>query len=180
MAVKSKIEMQGLLERVIDMYMNDGVTLTDIANTLSDEGYDLSVAGVQRVVRNNKELIKEQKMMQDHVDAYLEKFRNSPNTDVSEINLQIMQRNVFKALGELDFSASSFSDPVKMTSMITRLADSQVNLSRLRVEFNKGVDAAKDKINKSLRELLKEKDPELLLKLLSIVKEMKIEHSKRG
>ncbi|RYU41891.1 DUF3486 family protein [Aliivibrio finisterrensis] len=180
MAKKSKIEMQGLLERVIDMYVNDGVTLTDITNTLSDEGYDLSVSGVQRVVRNNKELIEEQRLIQEHADAFLNEFRNSPNTDVSEINLQIMQRNVFNALRELDFSAYKFEDPTKLANLVARLSDSQVNLSRLRVEFNKGVDAAKDKIEKSLQVLLKEKDPELLLKLVTIVKEMKIENSKRG
>ncbi|PKF50918.1 phage protein Gp27 family protein [Enterovibrio nigricans] len=180
MANKSKIEMQGLLERVIAMYVNEHVTLTDIAKTLQDEGYDVSRTGVYRVIRTNEELIKEQRLVQEHADAFLKEFRNSPNTDVSEINLQIMQRNVFNALRDLDFSAYKFEDPTKLANLVARLADSQVNLSRLRVEFNKGVDAAKDKIEKSLRVLLKEKDPELLLKLVTIVQEMKVENSKRG
>lgn len=181
MAPRSKVELLGLLDRVIEMYSVDKMTLTDIEQVLKDDGYDVSRSAVHRVIRSNQELIEEQRLAQEQAELFISEFRDSPNTDISELNLQIMQRYMFKVLREVDFGPEAFKDPTKLANLVARLSDAQVNLDRLKVEFRKGVDAAKAEFERQLTDILKAEHPELLLNLVEIIQKLRIEQKpKRG
>ncbi|WP_172379782.1 phage protein Gp27 family protein [Vibrio sp. Vb339] len=181
MAPRSKVELHGLLERVIEMYTVDKMKLDDIAEALKEDGFDISRSSVHRVLRSNQELIEEQRLVQEQAEVFLKEFKDSPNTDISELNLQIMQRYMFKVLRELEFGPESFKDPNKLANLLARLSDAQVNLDRLKVEFRKGVDAAKVEFESQLTDMLKETRPELLLELVGIIQTIRIDQKpKRG
>ncbi|CAK3978182.1 hypothetical protein VCRA2122O392_760001 [Vibrio crassostreae] len=56
-----------------------------------------------------------------------------------------------------------------------------MNLDRLKVEFRKGVDAAKAEFESQLTDILKETRPELLLELVSIIQKIRVDQkTKRG
>ena len=179
MSKKSKIELQGLTERIIDMYDKDQMTMKDIAMVLADEGYEVSCTGVYREVSRWKKLLESQKVQDKYASQFLQEFKNRPNTDISELNLQIMQRKIFAALQELEDDKVDFKDTTAMVNAMARLADSQVNLDRLKTEFQKGVQAAKDLLMGEFQHLLAKDHPEMLLKILDIIKQVDIDSDGR-
>ncbi len=179
MAKRSKIELQGLSERIIEMWDKDEMTLTDITEVLIDEGWDVSRTAVGREVNKWKDFITEQKEQDRFAQQFLREFKDRPNTDISELSLQVMQRKIFNTLQELDVDAKSFKDVSQLVGAISRLSDSQVNLDRLKTEFQKGVQAAKELFEDELREVLEEQHPELLIKLIDIIQSARIDSDGR-
>ncbi|EOW2077595.1 phage protein Gp27 family protein [Vibrio mimicus] len=179
MAKRSKIAMQGLSERIVDMWDKEKMTLTDIANVLLDEGWDVSRTGVYREVNKWKDFLDDQKEQDKFAQQFLDEFKDRPNTDISELSLQIMQRKIFGALQELDVDTKSFKDVSQLVGAIARLSDSQVNLDRLKTEFQKGVKAAKELFEDELRDVLEEQHPELLIKLIDIIQSVRIDSDGR-
>lgn len=169
MSKRSKIELQGLTERIVDMYDKDKMTLTDITTVLTDEGYEVSRTGVFREVKRMQKLLESQKVQDKYANQFLKAFKDRPNTDISELNMQIMQRKIFAALQELDDEEIDFKDTTALVNAIARLSDSQVNLDRLKTEFQKGVQAAKELLTDEFQHLLKQDHPELLLKIIDII-----------
>lgn len=179
MAKRSKIVLQGLSERIIEMWDKDEMTLTDITEVLIDEGWDVSRAGVGREVNKWKDFITEQKEQDRFAQQFLSEFKDRPNTDIAEMSLQVMQRKIFTALKELNIDVASFKDASQLVNAIARLSDSQVNLDRLKTEFQKGVQAAKELFEDELREVLEDQHPELLIKLIDIVQSARIDSDGR-
>ncbi|TOE35653.1 hypothetical protein CGJ43_25375, partial [Vibrio parahaemolyticus] len=108
MAKKSKIELQGLSERIIDMYDKEQMTLTDITAVLSDEGWEVSRAGVHREVKKWETFLEEQKERDRFANKFLDEFRDRPNTDISEIGLQVLQSKIVEVVKNYDVSTESF------------------------------------------------------------------------
>lgn len=176
---RSKIALQGLSERVVDMYDNDKMTLTDITNVLSDEGYEVSRTGVQREVKKWEEFIAEQKEQEHLASQFLDAFKDRPNTDISELTMQIMQNKMLKALKEFDVNENSFKDASQFVHAIARLSDSQVNLDKLKIAFQTGVQAAKEQLEDEFTALLEKEHPELLLRVLDVIQSVRIESDGR-
>lgn len=179
MTQRSKIELQGLSERIIEMYNQDNMTMTDIANVLSDEGYEVSRSGVHREVKKWESFIAEQKEQEQLASQFLDAFKDRPNTDISEMTMQIMQRKMLTALKEFDINEKSFKDASQFVHAIARLSDSQVNLDKLKIAFQTGVQAAKEQLQEEFRHLLENEHPELLLKILDIIQSVNIESDGR-
>lgn len=179
MTQRSKIELQGLSERIVDMYNKDKMTMRDIVTVLSDEGYEVSQAGVHREVKKWESFIAEQKEQEQLARQFVDAFKDRPNTDISEMTMQIMQRKMLSALQEFDINDKSFKDASQFVHAIARLSDSQVNLDKLKIAFQTGVQAAKEQLEDEFRHLLKKDHPELLLKLIDIIKKARIESDGR-
>ncbi|EJB8506374.1 DUF3486 family protein [Vibrio parahaemolyticus] len=175
MAKKSKIELQGLSERIIDMYDKEQMTLTDITAVLSDEGWEVSRAGVHREVKKWETFLEEQKERDRFAKKFLDEFRDRPNTDVSEIGLQVLQSKIVEVVKNYDVTTNSFGDITKLVNSLARLSDSQVNLDRLKTEFRKGVDAAKKELEDEFKVLLEESNPELLIQLVEIIRSVRVD-----
>lgn len=171
---RPKVVIMGLVERVAKMHIDQNMTFTDIALVLQDEGYDVSRSGVHRAYHRNKKLIDEQRALESAFKDFVKEIKDKPNTDVSEINLQVLQRKAFAALSDVEFEDLAESDPAKLVNLVARLADSQVNLDRLKIAFREGVDVAKKEIEAELTKVLKDKDPDLLLSLIKIIQQMKV------
>ena len=56
---RSKIELQGLVDRIVAMYINQGKRQQDIADKLTAEGYEVSKGGVNRTIRSHAKRLQE-------------------------------------------------------------------------------------------------------------------------
>lgn len=176
---RSKIELQGLSERIIDMYNKEQMTLTDITAVLHDEGWDVSRIGVHREVKKWESFLQEQKERDRFAKQFLDEFRDRPNTDISEMTLQIVQSKLLEVVRNYDIDGDSFKDVSKLVNAIGRMSDSQVNLDRLKTAFQKGVQAAKRELESEFTALLEKDHPDLLLKILDIIERAHVDSDGR-
>ncbi len=179
MTKRTKIELQGLSERIVEMWDKDKMTLTDITTVLIEEGWDVSRAGVHREVNKWKDFVSEQKEQDRFAEMFLAEFKDRPNTDIGEMSIQVLTRKIFASLQDLELDISSFKDASQLIGAVARLSDAQVNLDRLKTEFQKGVQAAKELFEDELREVLEENHPDLLLKLIDIIQSARIDSDGR-
>lgn len=152
---RSKIELQGLSERIIDMYNKEQMTLTDITAVLHDEGWDVSRIGVHREVKKWESFLQEQKERDRFAKQFLDEFRDRPNTDISEMTLQIVQSKLLEVVRNYDIDGDSFKDVSKLVNAIGRMSDSQVNLDRLKRPSKKGFKLQSESWKVSSRPCLK-------------------------
>lgn len=179
MAKRTKIDLQGLSERIIEMWDRDKMTLTDITTVLVEEGWDVNRTSVYREVNKWKDFVSEQKEQDRFAEMFLAEFKDRPNTDIGEMSIQVLMRKIFASLQDLEVDTSSFKDASQLIGAVARLSDAQVNLDRLKTEFQKGVQAAKELFEDELRDVLEEHHPELLLKLIDIIQSARIDSDGR-
>lgn len=165
MAQRSKIELSGLLERVLQEYKR-GKTLKEIEAILRDEGYDVSRESIRRSIKSSKEIAKLYKQSMDEARVLLEEVRNNTNTDVLETTTSLVANKLFavaKSLDDLDFSdASAFIEAIQ------KMSQAQVSMAKLRLSYQKGAEAAKAAVMRELQKALAE-HPDIVERIAVIV-----------
>ncbi|MCG7551353.1 phage protein Gp27 family protein [Pseudoalteromonas sp. Of7M-16] len=172
MPPRPKLEMLGILERVIKMYAEDKMEIRAIETILKAEGYDVSKSAIQRSLKSYEEVAAQHRQVLDEAKLLMDTVKNTPNTDIFESVHSIMAGKMLgfaKSLDELDFS-----NPEKFIASLADLSRAQVNIGRLRMEYEKGFAAAKKQFLRELAEELKT-EPDLLKKLRDIVKRINAE-----
>ena len=166
MGRKNKVELFGLVERVISLYDNEHKTLEEIETILRDDGFDLSRESIRRSLKSSREVAEQYRRAVEESKVIIETVRNNPNTDVVETITSMLAGQLFEYVKSVD--ALQFKDPKDMVGAIKDLANSQVKLSKFRLDFQKGYDTAKKDFLESLQKEL-EDHPELLSQLTNIV-----------
>jgi len=162
MSRRSKVDLYGLLDRIIRLYEDEKKTIADIEAILRAEGYDISRESIRRKLKSSKEIAEVYRKSIEEAQILIDAVRNNPNTDVIEVTLSLLAHKLFeftKTVEELDFQdADEFIKAV-------------VKVARLRLD-QKGFEAAKKEILRMLS-LELSKDHELLKKLTDIINRVK-------
>jgi len=166
MGRRAKSEMLDLSERIIRMYTQQHMTCASIAETLQDEGYDLSREAIRRSVKSSKQVAKKFLEATEEAKILVDAVRSNPNTDVLEATTTLLARRIFEFVRDVD--DMDFDDPAKLTHALASLASSQTKVAKLRLDYQKGFDAAKKAILEKMKEELAQY-PDLLQKLTAIV-----------
>ncbi|NOU49976.1 DUF3486 family protein [Pseudoalteromonas sp. JBTF-M23] len=166
MPPRPKLEMLGLLERVIRMYTEDKMEIRVIEQVLKAEGFDVSKSSIQRSLKSYEEVAAQHQQVLDEAKLLMETVKNTPNTDIFESVNSIMAGKFLEFAKSMD--GLDFTSPEKFIASLADLSRAQANLGRLRMEYEKGFEAAKSKFLKELAGQLKS-EPELLQKLREIV-----------
>ena len=169
---RSKIEMQGLLERIVSMYANEKKTIMQITKILSNENYTVSKSGIHRALKSNQEIIKKHNEIQEQAKAILSEVKNDPNLNISELIMTLSQEKLFECLKNSEFSAADFKNPDKLLDSIARMGNAQVNLSRLKKEYIDGFKYAIKEVEINLLQILKKDNPKILQKIISSLKKI--------
>ena len=170
MSRRSKVDLYGLLDRIIRLYEEEKKTIADIETILRAEGYDISRESIRRKLKSSKEIAEVYRKSIEEAQVLIDAVRNNPNTDVIEVTSSLLAHKLFeftKTIEELDFQSAD-----EFIRAVQRLADAQVKVARLRLDYQKGFETAKKEIIQALSvELAKE--PELLRKLKDIINNVK-------
>jgi len=170
MSRRSKVDLYGLLDRVIYLYEQEKRSIAEIEQILRAEGYDISRESIRRKIKSSREIAEVYRKSLEEAKVLIDAVRSNPNTDVIEVTSSLLAHKLFefsKTIEELDFQSAE-----EFIKAVQRLADAQVKVARLRLDYQKGFEAAKKEIIQALSvELAKE--PELLRKLKDIINNIK-------
>ena len=170
MGARSKVDLYGLLDRVVKLHTGeeDGnkYTIAEIETKLREEGYDISRESIRRKLKSSKEVAEVYRKSLEEAKILLDAVRDNPNTDVVEVTNSLLAHKLFdfaKSVDELNFE-----DAGDFVQAVQRLSDAQVKVAKLRLDYQKGFDAAKQAVMEEIsREL--GKHPDLKAKLVTII-----------
>ncbi len=170
MPPRKKLELLGLVERVIEMWDRDKMTHREIEAVLRREGFDVSRGAIQRTLKEYKDVAETFQRGLREAEKLIEAVKAHPNTDIVELSSTLLAQHILDYVKDID--GLEFADGAELSKAIARLSRAQVNVARLRLEHTKGFDAAKKAVLAELgRELSRE--PGLLEKLSAVVERLK-------
>lgn len=165
MSRRSKVELYGLVERVVRLW-EEGKTLQEIEGILRSEGYDISREAIRRKLKSVKEVAEVYRKSVEEAKVLLEEVRNNPNTDVVEVVNTLLAHHLMNFIKSVE--SIDFDDPMKFIEAVRKLSDAQVRVARLRLDYQRGFEAAKKEILEAVSAELS-KHPELKQKLIAII-----------
>lgn len=162
MAPRAKAELLGLIERIVTMYHGDKMQVRDIETVLRGEGIAIGKSSIHRTIRSGHDAANAYRTALAEARVMLEAVKGEPNTDVLELVTSFLATKLLKNVKDID--ALSFEDPAALIDAVYRLTRAQVATGRLRMEFEKGFEAARARILDALAETLRA-DPDTLATL---------------
>lgn len=168
MGRRSKIDLYGLVERVLKLY-DEGKTIKEIEKILRSEGYDISRESIRRKLRKTKDLVELYKKSLEEAKLLVDVVRENPNTDVIEVVTSLLAHNLMNFTKEIE--SIEFDDPLRFIEAVRKLSDAQVKVAKLRLDYQRGFEAAKREIIEAIRkELIKM--PEIKEKLITLIEKI--------
>jgi hypothetical protein len=172
MGQRSKIDIYGLVERILELYNKEQKTIHEIEQTLKAEGYDISRESIRRKLKSTKDIAELYKKSVQEAKVLVDAVRENPNTDVIEVATSLIAHNIMNFSKEVD--SINFDDPLKFIEAVRKLSEAQVKVSKLRLDFQKGFEAAKREIMQAVEAELS-KHPDLKRRLAEIIEGIKAE-----
>lgn len=166
MPARKKAELYDIVERIVGMYHDDKLEIREIESRLRDEGYDISRGSIHRTLKDNKKVAEDYRRAVAEAQVLIETVRDNPNTDVLETTTSLLAQKFLEFAKSMD--AVDFDDPAKFAESLSRIARSQAQLGKLRMDYQKGFEEAKNKVMNALADALKDK-PGLLGELRLVV-----------
>ena len=168
---RPKAELLGIIEKVIRMYEKDKLSISDITEQLKEQGYDISRSSVHRSIKSYRQVAKKHEKYQNEAKVLIDTVRSTTNTDIVETINSLFASKLFDYVKDLD-SIELQDAPNAISQILYRLSRAQVDISRLRLQYEKGFKAAKNKVIQTLADELQKNEPELLNRLIEIIKNL--------
>ncbi len=136
MPKRNKIELQGLVERICQMFYTDKLSQKEIAEKLKDEGFDVSKSGVGRTLLSHAAQMKAYRAAAKESVAIAQELKNTPGLDIAEATVQIVQAKLLKEVQKFDnFCELETKDVLKAVSD-NSLA--QTRIAKVKLEYERG------------------------------------------
>ena len=84
MGRRSKADLYNQVERILQFYSRDKMTIQEITDQLQAEGIDMSRESVRRSLKSSKDLALELRSMTEEARVMMEAVKDNPNTDIAE------------------------------------------------------------------------------------------------
>jgi len=169
MGRRSKADLYDLVDRILELYTRDKLTIKEIAEQLKTEGIDISREAVRRSLKSSRELAADLTKTIDEARVMMDVVRNNPNTDVAEAIVTRLGGLLLRETQEID--ALQFEDSGETVLAAARLTQAQVKLGSLRLKYQNGFEAAKKAVLDALKVELASNN-ELAGRLAAVVSEL--------
>lgn len=166
---RTKVELLGLLERVVKMYNEDHMTIEDIEEALRGEGYDISRESIRKTVKKNRTIARELEKARTETEALINTIRSNPATDVNEATADFLIAKVFDFTKQID--AVDFKDLPELADFVRKITKVKTDIVKQRMDYRKLYERAKDDILLELQKAL-EARPELYEQIFTVVSAM--------
>ena len=152
---RSKIELQGLVDRIIGMYINRGMRQQDIANELTKQGFQVSKGAVNRTIKSHAKALKEIKEKQEWAKTLIAATDKTPRLDIADAGLRIAAMKLLEEVSDIEnFGEMNEGDRVALLTKVSRAiglaANVELNFERGR---KKGLFDAGKKLEEAAEEL---------------------------
>lgn len=135
---RNKIELQGLVDRIVDMFYRDKMTQAEIAQQLKEEGYDVSKSGVGRALLDYAGQMKAYKEAAAEAAAIVKELRGESGLDLAETTSQLLQVKLLSAVKSVDTAELDDMELKDLFSAVRKNTQSQVQIARVKLEFELG------------------------------------------
>lgn len=135
---RNKIEMQGLVDRIVDMFHRDKMSQREIADRLKEEGYDVSKSGVGRVLLDHAGQMKAYREAAMEATAIVKELKTQSGLDMAEATSQLIQMKLLDAVKNIGSEELDDMDLDKLFSAVRKNAQSQVQIARVKLEYERG------------------------------------------
>ncbi len=135
---RNKIELQGLVDRIVDMFYRDKMTQAEIAQQLKEEGYDVSKSGVGRALLDYAGQMKAYKEAAAEAAAIVKELRGESGLDLAETTSQLLQVKLLSAVKSVDTAELDDMELKDLFSAVRKNTQSQVQIARVKLEFERG------------------------------------------
>lgn len=136
MPKRNKIELQGLVERIVHMFYEDKMTHIQIAETLKSEGYDVSKSGVGRTLVSHASQMKAYRDAAAEAIEIVKEVKKTPGLDINEATVQIASTKLLKEVES--FKNFNTLEPEEVLKAVSRLATSQTQIAKVKLEYERG------------------------------------------
>nr|WP_319473045.1 phage protein Gp27 family protein [uncultured Sphaerochaeta sp.] len=166
---RSKADLAGVIERIVQMYEVEKHSIKDIEKILQKEGLSISRESIRRTLKSSKSVASQYKKAAEEAKVLIDAVRDNPNTDVVELTTSLLTKQVFDFVQSID--DLDFDNPNELILAINRLSSAQVRISKQRLNFQNGYNEAKADILRQIKDELS-LQPELLENLAKLVSSM--------
>ena len=136
MPKRNKIELQGLVERIVHMFYDDKMTHVEIAEKLKSEGFDVSNSGVGRTLVSHASQMKAYRDAAAEAVEIVKEVRKTPGLDINEAAVQIASTKLLKEVES--FENFNTLKPKEVLDSIRGLATSQTQIAKVKLEYERG------------------------------------------
>lgn len=162
----TKLEMYGLVERVLDMYKKENMSMQEITDALKAEGFDISRESIRKKIRTSKQLADIYEKSLEESGILLKTVRDNPNTDIIETTTSLLAHHLFQFAKKID--SLEFTDSESFTRAVNEVSQAQVRVAKLRLDYQKGFEHAKREVIKKLNDELNQ-FPDLRDRLAEVI-----------
>ena len=135
---RNKIELQGLVDRIVDMFYKGKMTQAQIAEQLKEAGYDVSKSGVGRTLLDYAGQMKAYKEAAQEAAAIVKELRAESGLDLAETTSQLLQVKLLSAVKDVDAAELDEMELTDLFSAIRKNTQSQVQIARVKLEYERG------------------------------------------
>ena len=167
MGRRSKADLFDVVDRILELYTRDKLTIQQIADRLQAEGVDMSRGAVQRSLKTSKEIAAELRNTMEEARVMMDAVRDNPNTDIAEAVVTRFAGLLLTEAKEID--SLEFDDPGDAILAAGRLANAQAKLGSVRMKYQNGFEAAKKAVLEALKRELRANNPDILERLTMLV-----------
>jgi len=132
---RSKTELQGLVDKIVHMYISQGKRQQDIADALTSQGYHVSRAAVQRTLKSHARRLKELKDKQDWAETLIAATNKTPRLDIADAGLQIAAMKLLEEVDGVDFAGMEGEKKILLLTRVSRAIGLAANVE---LNFERG------------------------------------------
>lgn len=156
---------QELVDAVNEMLVR-GHTYEEISNWLKQMGAPVSKSAVGRYGKDFHARLERLKQVRDQAKAIVESNMGEPATHLAEATNELALSMIMETLSTLD--SLQGEKVTELLKVLPKLADASTRREALKLQFNKGVEAAAIKIKQALKNELAA-NPELQQRMMELV-----------
>jgi len=138
MPQRSKLELLGLVEFVIQMYYQQGKRQKEIAEHLAAKGYSVSKGSVQRTIKSHSRQLKELKKKQDWAETLIAATNKTPRLSIADAGLQIAGMKLLEEISEIGVEDLNEMTTEKKILLLTRVSRAIGLAANVELNFEKG------------------------------------------
>lgn len=150
MPKRNKIELQGLVERIVQMFYEDKMSQKDIAETLKKEGFDVSKSGVGRTLVSHASQMKAYRDAAVESAELIKELKGTPGLDVTDATTQLVGVKLLEEVKK--FENFSTLEPEEVLRAVARNTDAQAKIAKVRLEYERGYRKGLFEASKTIEE----------------------------
>lgn len=150
---KSNVEMEGVLERAVNLHEVENMTIKQIAELFKSEGFSVSASGVQRALRAKKLSEKEfQKKLKD-TEIFIEATKNTPGLQMAKAGTDMAMAMLLTELQGME-NLGTLTDG-EIIDKLARVVKAQKDIAKLTLDYEKGYNQGLFKAKEELEKAVK-------------------------